>query len=215
MEESTSKEKVLKNIRNALINEAENPFPKVDFISPVYEENNESSDVNFAEEFTKVNGKFVYCENETEFMENYRLLAVQNQWPPVFCYDEYLIGLLQKGRIAFTSNEDDFLKQVVGMTSCEFLISRLGSIMVSSKQSGGRRLNVYPEIHVVVANTSQLVADLKHAFAGMLSKYGKKLPSMISVITGPSRTADIEKTMVLGAHGPKELYVFLIENGNG
>lgn len=214
MEESTSKEKVLKNIRNALLNEAENPFPHVDFTSPVTNENDESSDVTFAEEFTQVGGKFVYCESVPEFIESYKILAARNTWPPAFCYDEQIISILQEGHIAFTSNEDEFLKQVIGITACEFLISRLGSIMVSSRQAAGRKLNVYPEIHIVVAYTQQLVPDLRHAFAGIMNKYGKKLPSMISVITGPSRTADIEKTLVMGAHGPKELYVFLIENSN-
>jgi L-lactate dehydrogenase complex protein LldG len=42
-------------------------------------------------------------------------------------------------------------------------------------------------------------------------RYGDQLPSMISMISGPSRTADIEKTLVLGAHGPKELVLFLVE----
>ena len=46
----------------------------------------------------------------------------------------------------------------------------------------------------------------------MKKKYPDNYPSMISLITGPSRTADIEKTLVMGAHGPKELYVFLIED---
>jgi len=215
MEESTSKEKVLKNIRNALLNEAENPFPHVDFSTSVHPENDESPDVNFAEEFTKVGGKFVYCESVPEFVENYRILSSRNSWPPAFCFDEQIISMLQEGRIAYTSNEDEFLKQVVGITGCEFLISRLGSVMVSSKQAAGRKLNVYPDIHIVIAFTHQLVPDLRHAFAGILNKYAKKLPSMVSVITGPSRTADIEKTLVMGAHGPRELYVFMIENSNG
>lgn len=215
MEESTSKEKVLKNIRNALLNEAENPFPHVDFTSPVYPENEESPDVNFAEEFTRVGGKFVYCESVPEFVENYKILASRNNWPPAFCFDSQIIAMLQEGRIAFTSNEDEFLKQMVGITGCEFLISRLGSIMVSSRQGSGRKLNVFPEVHIVIAWTHQLVPDLRHAFAGIMNKYAKKIPSMISIITGPSRTADIEKTLVMGAHGPKELYVFMIEDSNG
>ena len=53
--------------------------------------------------------------------------------------------------------------------------------------------------------------DLKDGFKRLKNKYGQNLPSMVCNITGPSRTADIEKTLVLGAHGPKELIVFLIE----
>lgn len=84
--------------------------------------------------------------------------------------------------------------------------------MVSSAQAGGRRMFVYPDIHIVVAYTSQLVEDLSDALNAITEKYGKDLPSLVSVISGPSRTADIEKTLVMGAHGPRELYVFLIED---
>jgi L-lactate dehydrogenase complex protein LldG len=46
----------------------------------------------------------------------------------------------------------------------------------------------------------------------MKDKYGQQLPSVISLATGPSRTADIEKTLVVGVHGPKEVYLFLVED---
>ena len=63
MEESTSREKVLKKVRHALIYKTDNPFPHVDFDSPVYMPMNDTSDVNFAQEFTEVGGVFIYCEN--------------------------------------------------------------------------------------------------------------------------------------------------------
>jgi L-lactate dehydrogenase complex protein LldG len=84
--------------------------------------------------------------------------------------------------------------------------------MVSSAQLSGRRMVVFPEVHLVVAYASQLVPDLKEALVKIRKKYDPRLPSMITLITGPSRTADIEKTLVMGAHGPKELYVFFIED---
>ena len=84
--------------------------------------------------------------------------------------------------------------------------------MVSSAHASGRRMNVLPEFHLVYARASQLVPDLKDALLGMKKRYGQDLPSMINLITGPSRTADIEKTLVMGAHGPKELYVFLVDD---
>ncbi|MEI7503277.1 MAG: LUD domain-containing protein, partial [Paludibacter sp.] len=68
---------------------------------------------------------------------------------------------------------------------------------------------VFPPIHIVIANESQLVGFPEDALVSIQKKYSNNLPSMISTITGPSRTADIEKTLVLGAHGPKEFIVFL------
>jgi len=73
-------------------------------------------------------------------------------------------------------------------------------------------LSIYPPIHIVIAKASQLVWDLKDSLAYMQKRYGQEIPTMISTITGPSRTADIEKRLVLGAHGPKELYVLLLED---
>jgi L-lactate dehydrogenase complex protein LldG len=65
---------------------------------------------------------------------------------------------------------------------------------------------------LVIAFSSQLVPDLKQALGDIKLKYSTRIPSLISVITGPSRTADIEKTLVMGAHGPCELFVFLVED---
>jgi L-lactate dehydrogenase complex protein LldG len=212
MEESTSKEKVLKRIRNALITKTNNPFPLVDFDSPVFATIDDSLDIAFAQEFIKVSGKFVYCENENELLEDLRFVLIEYKDKPIFCKEEHIKNFLTKGEIPFITEEEEFLNTYIGITGCEYLIARLGSIMVSSRQQSGRRLNVYPEIHIVIAYTSQLVPDLKQAFQGIKAKYGDKLPSMISVITGPSRTADIEKTLVMGAHGPREVFVFMVEN---
>jgi L-lactate dehydrogenase complex protein LldG len=84
--------------------------------------------------------------------------------------------------------------------------------MVSSGQMAGRQIFVYPDVHIVLANASQLVPDIKDALIRIRKKYDNRMPSMITMITGPSRTADIEKTLVMGAHGPKELFVFLLED---
>ncbi len=212
MEESTSREKILKRVRNALMSKQENPFQSIEFESDIYQASNESLDINFAKEFTEADGKFVYCESSADFPINLKILMKQRGWEDVFCLDKSIQLALENEKIPFKSAEEDFLKMKVGITRCEFLISRLGSIMVSSKQCEGRRMNAFPEIHIVLGFSSQLVPDLKDALKEIQKRYQNKLPSMISVITGPSRTADIEKTLVMGAHGPKELYVFLIDD---
>jgi len=211
MQETTSREKVLKKIRNALISKKENPFSSLDFESSVYQPFADSLDVTFALEFTKVSGKFIYCENETELKDNLISLIGENKWEHIFCLDPEITSILNKAGIPFSSDDAEFNRIQVGITQCEYLIARLGSIMISSKQTSGRKLNVFPEIHVVIAHPSQIVKDLKDALKNIKEKYSNDLPSLISVITGPSRTADIEKTLVMGAHGPKELYVFLAD----
>jgi L-lactate dehydrogenase complex protein LldG len=97
-----------------------------------------------------------------------------------------------------------------GITSCEALISQTGSILVSSATSGGRGLSILPHVHVVVATLDQIVPTLGDALHQARERHAGHLPSMLSFITGPSRTGDIERILVLGAHGPKELFVILV-----
>jgi L-lactate dehydrogenase complex protein LldG len=95
----------------------------------------------------------------------------------------------------------------VGIGECDALVAQTGSIVVNSRSSGGRALSCLPPHHVVLARRDQLVRDLFAAFALVKQKFADTAPSMISVITGPSRTGDIERILVLGAHGPKKLTV--------
>jgi L-lactate dehydrogenase complex protein LldG len=98
----------------------------------------------------------------------------------------------------------------VGITECDALIAQTGGVAVTSRSAGGRALTILPPHHVVVARREQLVADLPAAFAMLQQKYAPDFPSMISFITGPSRTGDIERILVLGAHGPKKLTILCV-----
>jgi L-lactate dehydrogenase complex protein LldG len=98
----------------------------------------------------------------------------------------------------------------VGISECDALVAQTGSVVVTSRSAGGRALSVLPPHHVVVAQREQFVPDLPAAFALLKMKYGGSYPSMISFITGPSRTGDIERILVLGAHGPKKLTILCV-----
>lgn len=100
----------------------------------------------------------------------------------------------------------------VGITACEAIVAQTGSVVLASRTCGGRALSVLPAHHVVIAARSQLVADLYEAYALLLARFGQDLPSLMTLVTGPSRTGDIEHVVVLGAHGPKRLTVILVEN---
>ena len=97
-----------------------------------------------------------------------------------------------------------------GISACDALVAQTGSVLVTSQSAGGRALSVLPPHHVVLARREQLVPDLTAAFALLKAKYAPNYPSLISFITGPSRTGDIERILVLGAHGPKKLTVFCV-----
>lgn len=210
MKETTSKEKMLKKIRKALLEKHDNPYTNLEE-APLYESYTDHLDILFAERLSLVAGKFVFCEDDIQFVENLLLLSDEKGWRKIYCWDKPLQEMLSHFEFPFYSTDTDFMQAEVGITLCESLIARNGSVMISNASASGRRLSIYPHTHIVVAYTSQLVLDLKDAYKLLKEKYGNEIPSMISAITGPSRTADIEKTLVLGAHGPKELIVFLLE----
>jgi L-lactate dehydrogenase complex protein LldG len=97
-----------------------------------------------------------------------------------------------------------------GITACECLVAQTGSILVASDSGGGRALSILPHCHVVIATVDQVVPVLADALEVVRERHAGGLPSMLSFITGPSRTGDIERILVLGAHGPKELIVILV-----
>jgi len=111
-------------------------------------------------------------------------------------------------RTDITYNAADLEKCDAGISECDALVAQTGSVLVTNRSAGGRALSVLPPHHVVLARKEQLVADLPAAFELLRKKYGDDFPSMISFITGPSRTGDIERILVLGAHGPKKLTIF-------
>lgn len=95
-----------------------------------------------------------------------------------------------------------------GISEADMLVARSGSVLLRSTTAGGRRLSVLPELHLVVARADMLVRTL----APWLSTIAKDPGwSFAGIITGPSRTADIEKILVLGAHGPKRIVVIVID----
>lgn len=207
---TTSKEKLLKKIRKALLEKRDNPYPNLEDL-PHYPSTDELPEVQFAEEFTAAAGQFIFCEDDVQFIESLLNLAEERKWRKIYCWEPLLQEILAKYDYPFFETDKDFEQAEVGFTLCEALIARNGSIILSNAGLAGRRLSIYPPIHIVLAYTSQLVIDLKDGFKLIRSKYGSQLPSMITTVTGPSRTADIEKTLVMGAHGPKELFVFLLE----
>jgi len=165
----------------------------------------------FKNELEAINGQCILCEDEADLYAKLKSYVEQKELPYIFCRDNYISNQLSLNSIPVSGEEKDFELMSVGITGCEFLVARTGSVLVSSASESGRQMTVFPPIHIILAHVSQLVDYLEDALVAIQEKYGNALPSTISTITGPSRTADIEKTLVLGAHGPKELAVFLVK----
>jgi L-lactate dehydrogenase complex protein LldG len=214
MKQTTARERVLKGIRNALIQKVENPFFYVNATEPVYAAVDPVEEIAFAEALQRVGGSFVYCVDERDLLLSLAGLMQERGWQDIVCLNSAIAELLGLASLNVITNPEDLHQMMVGMSGCEALIGRTGSVLVSSVASDGRRMPFFPEVHLVMAYASQVVPDIQHALSLMTARYGEKIPSMMTFVTGPSRTADIEKTLVMGAHGPKELIVFLIDDKN-
>lgn len=207
-----SKENILKRIRNALSQSTPLPFPQAEGQASVFnKEEEEDLSILFAEKFSSLKGRFVFCANHEELAENLKVLAENNQWNCIYCRELQLVHTLQPFAIPVLNTSVDIQKADAGMTTCEALVARTGSIVLSASQPSGRTVGIFSPIHIVVAYTNQLVYDIKNSLAGLKEKYADNLPSMISFQSGPSLTSGIEKTPVISMHGPKEVYVFLID----
>lgn len=211
MNVSPSKENILKKIRKALSHSTPLPFPKSEGNEPVFQPQEQDPEIEFAEQFSKLQGRFVYCINRQELAFQLASLVRKMDWKKVYCLEPQLLGAAAdtlSERIITT----DLAGCDVSITGCEYLVVRTGSVVMSAAQQSGRVTSVYAPVHICIAYTNQLVYDIRDALQLVKEKYADKLPSLITFATGPSRTADIEKTLVVGVHGPKEAYVFLVES---
>jgi L-lactate dehydrogenase complex protein LldG len=209
MNVSPAKENILKKIRKALTQSTPLPFPQSEGKSSVYLPSQQELEVQFAEQFSRLQGKFLFCLNQEELAVQLREVLAHNKWEKIYCREDVLKAGLDKQNIA--SGYKDLATCDAAITGCECLVARTGSIVLSAGQQSGRTVSVYAPVHICIAYTSQLVYDIKDGLLLLKEKYGAALPSLITFATGPSRTADIEKTLVVGVHGPKEVYVFLVD----
>jgi len=208
---NSSKENILKKIRQALARPVPVPFPQSEGNDSLFHPLQQDIEIEFAENFSKLQGRFSFCSDEKELIIQLNALINTRKWTKVYCREDGL-------KKALSSNGFNNFKAMdissceASITSCELLIARTGSILMSSAQQSGRTTSVYAPVHICIAYTDQLVYDIKEGLQFIKEKYAGNIPSFITLATGPSRTADIEKTLVVGVHGPKEVFCFLVDN---
>jgi hypothetical protein len=178
---NTARENILSRVRSALRVEAKPPGTPS--MVPIWPVAG-----NFEQEFTAIKGEII--TDLPAFLAGFQKIA---------------------SAVPEVTGNANVREAELGVTGCDCLIARTGSIAVSTRSAGGRALSVLPPVHLVIARREQIVSDLETAFALWRSRYGQRWPSNLCIITGPSRTSDIEKTLVMGAHGPKRLAVYFAD----
>lgn len=201
-----ARDEILNKLKSAVHSVPEEP----DFEKPIYHSISLPLELAFKENLEKINGFVHLFSTEEELFSELKKFLSSIKKENIFCIEDEICNKLNTFEIPFQQSSELTKGTEVGITGCEYLIAHTGSVMVSSAQKGGRQMFVYPPLHVVIAHKNQLAGYLEEAYSGILEKYRNNFPSQIALITGPSRTADIEKTLVLGAHGPRELRVFLV-----
>jgi len=168
----------------------------------------------FAKNANDLKATFKLVKDAAELAKELTVMAASEKWQRAATHNGALAQssakVLDLPTIVTSNGYDkhELERCDVGISECDALIAQTGTVLITSRSAGGRALSCLPPHHVVVARREQLVPDLPAAMALVKQKYGGNYPSMISFITGPSRTGDIERILVLGAHGPKNLTIF-------
>ena len=100
----------------------------------------------------------------------------------------------------------------IGITSADFCMAETATLVMRTRPGQARSVSLVPSIHVAVIHLDQIIADLKELYALIQwdSENKRGLTNCMTFISGPSKTADVEATMVHGAHGPREVYVYVM-----
>lgn len=208
---TTNKEHILAKVRNALIEKPEAMFEDIDLQTdtwkPIKEEDGNA--ITFVQKFKDMGGIFIYLENEAEFGDCLRQLAPQNGWEPLWCPGPAMQAMLEKYGIAYSETPvREEKRKVVCITHCAYLIAQTGSIILSDQDTASRKAYTEPDVLLVLARTDQIVGGLKDAMQRLQEKIGDEGASQTVIITGPTRTFDIEQETVLNVFGPRQMAVF-------
>lgn len=156
------------------------------------------------------------CEGLVSLVNGLKELSSQENWTRVALHKGlWMESCAEIFKEALWADEPYAIQDLeqcdLAITHCDAIVAQTGSVLLSSKTTSSRALTILPPIHIVLATKQQIVWDLPAAFDLISTKYNPHYPSMITFITGPSRTADIERTIVLGAHGPRRLIIIIID----
>lgn len=170
----------------------------------------------FATQCADLRAEFFLCRDAAEMQERLAALSGECGWQRIAAHpgamtEEAAPALSLPTMMTHSGYDIAALEACdAALTQCDALVAQTGSVLMTSRSAGGRTLSALTPHHVVLARREQLVPDLTAAFGLLSERYGGSYPSLLSFITGPSRTGDIERILVLGAHGPKRLSIFCV-----
>lgn len=213
LSERTNKEQILAKVREAVMAKDENIFSDVnmqaDTWTPFKEE--DGADFTFVERFKDNGGIFVYFESQQDFIDAMKQYIVENQWEPLCSTSMKMENIFKDSGIELNRDYTSKRKKTVSITDCECLIAQTGSIMITDKCAGSRVAYSNADMLLVYASPSQIVANMKDAIKLLKGKYKTHKPTETVIISGASKSTEIDNQLVIGAQGIKQIALFLVE----
>lgn len=168
-------------------------------------------DILFASMLIEKGGKFIYCESIADVIAELKAMSAELKWAHIFCWeneikDAFCENNFQKGAIGFTIENSN-----AAMCLCETLVADMGSLILNPKQASRRRLPVFPQVQIFLADTSQIAADLNKAIDLFNIKNRGELPSVLDLGDNVKGQYYHDGNLVLKAEGTSEIYVFLVD----
>ena len=179
----------------------------------------ESGVKTFCHELESVGGHCIVVKGETEAGQALNriiagLKSSLQRSPKIALSDAPLLSRLARAvevdGITTSPCAHDLFAYDVGITTAQAAIAETGTLVLESDQERNRLVSLLPPVHIAVVNAADVCATLGEALR-LVRRDGSEMSRAITFITGPSRTADIELTLTIGVHGPKELYVIVAE----
>ncbi len=162
----------------------------------------------FAKQLTKVSGEFAHVADEVAALAHVQTWLTEKGWPLKLVIDQRLKDLPWPDAFQVEARNAQSSDQV-SMTLAFAGAAETGSVLMLSSPDAPTPLNFLPEVHIVLLHHTNLVTHLEDVWAKLRAEVGTP-PRTMNFLTGPSRTADVEQTIQLGAHGPRQFMVVLV-----
>jgi L-lactate utilization protein LutC len=168
-----------------------------------------SLDDLFVHNFIQKGGKFLYCLEEREVVENVEKILLENNWNKILVTNTELLPFLDKKKVAIDSN---FKQSIPYLTTCEHLVADKGDVLFSSNQLRSTKLSELSENFIVYATTSQIVKNTGEALTSIKRNSKNILPSNISSVKDYEINKKDDNFLNYGNSSTKNLYLLLLED---
>jgi len=187
----------------------------------------------FKEEFSRVSGEIAVCTDAESVVDTIKDLIQSSNFQTVavsqhtLCLELQLeerlkeelpqVHFINEAMESESSVERHQLRErlahvELSVTGTEYLIGDIGTIVTIAGPQASREISLLPTAHLVLATPDQIYPNMAELFREIHEKHGDTLPgSALTLITGPSRTADIEKVLIRGVHGPTRLLAIIFD----